>query len=307
MKYHSLAKTAGALMSLVLLLATSCSGDDAADGAGRLDVFATTTQIGDFATQVGGEQINLTVLLQPNQDAHDLELQPSQIRALDAADVVLINGLGLDAFMDRALESTGQHAVVVTDGTSALEGENMAGDRDPHVWFNVENAKVMVDNITQALAEADPANRQALEAKAEAYLEKLDALEAEIRQQVSQVPPACRKLVTNHDVLGHYAEAYGFEVVGAIIPATSTQARPSASRVAEIVELIRSEDVPAIFADTSVSPDLVNQVGREAGVQVVDDLYGDSLGPEGSDGATYIDMMRSNTEKIVGALRECQN
>jgi zinc/manganese transport system substrate-binding protein/manganese/iron transport system substrate-binding protein len=111
--------------------------------------------------------------------------------------------------------------------------------------------------------------------------------------------------VTNHDVLGYYATAYGFEVVGAVIPATSSGAQASASDVMEIVRLIESEGVPAIFAEASINPDLIRQVSREAGVTVVDDLYGDSLGPAGSDGATYIEMMRSNTAKITEALKDC--
>src|SRR3972149_811460 len=248
-----------ALSLFAPILAFACGGDG---GDSRLRVVATTTQIGDFARQVGGERIALTVLLKPNQDAHDFEPQPSQVRALERADLVLRNGIGLDAFVEKALKSSDADVVVVTQGVS--------------------------------LRAAPPPS-----------VAPRGGRGGEIEARVASLPPACRKLVTNHDVLGYYADAYGFEIVGAVIPSVSTEARASAADVADIVRKIRAERVLAIFAEASANPDLIRQVGREAGVKVVDDLYGDSLGPAGSDGATYVEMMRSNTRKIVEALRDC--
>ncbi|HLF72542.1 MAG TPA: metal ABC transporter substrate-binding protein, partial [Dehalococcoidia bacterium] len=179
------------------------------------------------------------------------------------------------------------------------------GEPDPHVWFSVANAKLMVASIRDALASADSANAQAYRDNAAKYLGRLDQLDAQIKREVETIPSACRKLVTNHDVLGYYAEAYGFEVVGSVIASISTEARASASDVANVVRLIKAERVPAIFAETSVNPGLIRQVGKEAGVKVVDDLYGDSLGPKSSDGGTYVGMMETNTKKIVEALKSC--
>ena len=295
----------GLLLPLLVLVA-ACSGDSGG-GGDRLRVIASTTQIGDFARQGGGDQINLTVLLKANQDAHDFALAPSQVRAIAEADLVLVNGLGLDAFVEKALESSDAEEAVVTDGVSTIEGEDEDGhgSRDPHVWFSVANARTMVENIRDALSGADAANAATYQENATKYLAELQTLDASIKQQVAQIPSACRKLVTNHDVLGYYAAAYGFEVIGSVIPSTSSQASASAADVAEIVRQIKAEGVPAIFAEASINPDLIRQAGREAGVKVVDDLYGDSLGPSGSDGATYIDMMQSNTKKIVDALKAC--
>jgi ABC-type Zn uptake system ZnuABC Zn-binding protein ZnuA len=309
------------LLTTLLLLISACSGDDPRSDD-RLQVVATTTQIGDFARQVGGDQIKLTVLLKANQDAHDFELAPSQVRAIGGADVILMNGVGLDAFMEKALEtSEAKAAIVVSDGIITIAGrhedeededhagaeeEDEHGDEDPHVWFDVANARTMVQNIRDALTEADSANATAYEQNASRYLAELESLDASIRQQVAQIPTACRKLVTNHDVLGYFAAAYGLEVVGAVIPSTSSQASASAADVAGIVRQIEAEGVPAIFAETSINPDLIRQVGREAGVKVVDDLYGDSLGSS-SDGNTYVKMMQSNTRKIVEALKECRS
>jgi zinc/manganese transport system substrate-binding protein len=304
---------------LLVLLQVSCSGDS--DDSGKLRVVATTTQIGDFVRNVGGDQISLTVLLKPNQDAHDFEPEPSQVRALTQAKLVLRNGIGLDAFVTKVLENAGGEAVIVTEGLDLLEGEEHhdeaggeenetaeeeADGHDPHVWFSVANAREMVENIRDALIEADPGNASDYRDNATRYLASLEQLNGRIVSQVATIPAACRKLVTNHDVLSYFADEYGFTVVGAVIPATTTAAQASAADVANIVRQIRAERVPAIFAEVSVNPALINQVGREAGVKVVDDLYGDSLGESGSEGATYIGMMESNARKIVDGLKGCQ-
>jgi zinc/manganese transport system substrate-binding protein len=298
----------------LLLLSLACSDDNGSSSSDRLRVVATTTQIGDFVANVGGDRISLTVLLKPNQDAHDFEPEPSQLRALAQAALVLRNGLGLDGFVDKAVEGSRAKVVTMTDGIEPLaglenEGEEEHGsedhERDPHVWLSVNNARAMVENVRDALSEANPDNAGDYRRNADAYIQRLEALDAGIRAQVSQVPPACRKLVTNHDVLGYFAAAYGFEVVGSVIPSVTTDAQASAANVANIVRKIRAERVLAIFAESSSNTALINQVGREAGVKVVTDLYGDSLGPSGSDGGTYISMMETNTRKIVEALKDC--
>jgi ABC-type Zn uptake system ZnuABC Zn-binding protein ZnuA len=298
-----------ALVLILLPLALACSnGNTTSSGsAASLKVVATTTQIGDFARNVGGDHLALTVLVKPNQDVHDFSLEPSQIRAVAEADVILRNGLQLDAFLDRALQNATGTVATLSEGVQTQEGF-LTGEEsgvDPHIWFSVANARKMVENLRDALAGADPANAQAYRDNAAAYLEKLDALDGQIRAQVATIPEACRKLVTNHDVLGYYASAYGFEVVGSVIPSISTNAQASAADLKEIVQQIKAQKVPAIFAEASVNPALTRQAGREADVIVVDDLYGDSLGPAGSDGATYLGMMAADTQKIVDALKDC--
>jgi ABC-type Zn uptake system ZnuABC Zn-binding protein ZnuA len=322
-----------AFFPLLLLLpfaALACGGDGEDNGSpgstasgDRIQVIATTTQIGDFARQVGGDRIDLTVLVKPNQDVHDFELEPSQLRAIAGADVVLRHGLGLDGFLDKAVEGSKASVVSVTDGITTQEGsehhhegegedeeehdEDGEHAADPHVWFSADNASRMVENIRHGLAAKDGENASTYRDKAAAYLERLDTLDNEIRTEVETIPESCRKLVTNHDVLGYYATAYGFEIIGSVIPSTSSEAQASAADVSGIVGQIRAQGVPAIFAEASINPDLSHQVGREAGVTVVDDLYGDSLGDPNTDGGTYIDMMRTDTEKIVDALKNCQS
>jgi zinc/manganese transport system substrate-binding protein/manganese/iron transport system substrate-binding protein len=295
----------GLLVALLLLAA--CSGGDDENDSGRLKVVATTTQIGDFAKQVGGDRIDLTVLLKANQDAHDFELSPSQVRRLEDADLVLRHGLGLDSYVDRLTGESKGTIVTVTEGITPLESTEEAGEPDPHVWFSVLNARTMVSTIRDALAADDAPNARFYQDNAARYLASLGELDSQTRTLVAQIPDACRKLVTNHDVLGYYAEAYGLEVIGSVIPGTSSEASASAADIATIVRQIRAEGVPAIFSEASINPDLIRQVGREAGVKVVDDLYGDSLGSSSSDGNTYIKMMQANTKKIVDALKACKD
>jgi ABC-type Zn uptake system ZnuABC Zn-binding protein ZnuA len=301
---------------VILLLGLACA-DSGGEADERLRVVATTTQIGDFAREVGGDRIALTVLLRPNQDAHDFEPEPSQLRAIAEAGVILRNGIGLDTFVNRALANSRTEPVLVTRGIDLRGGEEHAAGadedahdddagHDPHVWLSVSNARIMVENIRDALTAADAASGEVYAENARSYVARLAALDERIRSEVRIVPVPCRKIVTNHEVLGYYAAAYGFEVIGSVIPATATDAQPSAADVATIVRRIRAEGVPAIFAETSVNAALVRQVGREAGIEVVDDLYGDSLGPKGSDGDTYVKMMETNTRKIVEALRDCR-
>jgi zinc/manganese transport system substrate-binding protein/manganese/iron transport system substrate-binding protein len=297
----------------------ACSGSDngssTGSNGGGLKVIATTTQIGDFARDVGGDRIDLDVLVSPNQDVHDFQLEPSQIRAISDADVVLRNGLQLDAFLDKALANSDATVATLSEGISTqqatMEDEHKSGSSganegaDPHIWFSVANAKHMVENLRDALVAADPDDATFYQDNATSYLQQLDQLDAQIHDQVAAVPEACRKLVTNHDVLGYYASAYGFQLIGSVIPSTSSEAQSSAGNVADIVQAIKDQHVPAIFAEASINPDLIQQVGREAGVTVVDDLYGDSLGPPDSDGATYIGMMGADTQKITEALKNC--
>lgn len=305
---------------LLSLVALACSSGD--NDSGKLDVVATTTQIGDFAREIGGDRIDLTVLLKPGQDAHDFSPSPSQVRRLSDADLILRNGIGLDYFVVKAVRDQSKVTVVtqgITLRTGGEAGEHADEDEheedegaaaeasqgDPHVWFDARNAARMATNIAGALSEADPGNAAFYNENALRYGTELTRLDTDLRAQVQGLPQSCRKLVTNHDALGYFADAYGFTVVGSVIPNLSTEAQPSASDLARLVQLIKEQRVPAIFAESSVNPALAQQVGREAGVKVVTDLYADALGPKGSDGATYIGMMRADANKIVEALKGC--
>lgn len=296
---------AGGLIALV-----AACGDDDDGGAStktppsptapaRLRVVATTTQIADMARAIAGAGPAVTSLAGANQDPHDFEATPDQLRALSDARLVLRHGLNLDRFADKPLASVSKERVVIV-----TSGVRLIGD-DPHVWFDVANAKVMTTNIGDALAKADEGNASAYRANATAYAKELDRLDAFVRSETDRVPRQCRKLVTDHEVLTYYAAAYGFEIVATAIPGSSSGAEPSARDIANVVERIKAARVPAIFAQASENPALMERIAREAGVKVVAGIYADSLGPPGSDGDTYVKMMEANTRKIVGALEGC--
>ncbi|HUG15935.1 MAG TPA: zinc ABC transporter substrate-binding protein [Thermomicrobiales bacterium] len=321
---RTLALATVAALALSALLAACVDDDAPAATADRLSVVATTTHIADFARQVAGDRADVTSLLPPNADAHDFEPAPRDVETVADAGVVLRHGMDLDDWATGLISESGTGAAVhvVTDGIIPIAGDHDEDDEqheedehdededdrqhdgdDPHVWFDVANAKIMVENVRDALIEADPGERGSYEANAAAYLVELDELDGWIREQIATIPEENRKLVTNHDAFGYYVRAYGLEFIGAVIPGIDAQAQPSAQHTARLIDLIQEENVRAIFTETSINPDLSSRIADEAGVTLVDDLHGDSLGDADSGAGTYIEMMRWNTTLIVEALR----
>jgi zinc/manganese transport system substrate-binding protein/manganese/iron transport system substrate-binding protein len=301
------------VLSLVLLAAcdagtpgSSTSTANTATGSG-LNVVTTTTQIRSMTEVVLGDRGTVRSILPPGADAHDFEPKPSTVQAISDSDLVLKNGIGLDDWVDKLIENAGgeRPLFTVTVGIPLRAGdeEGEGGQPDPHVWLNVANSITMTANIRDALVQANPANEAAYKANAGKYITRLRELDQYIRDQIATIPPQDRKMVTNHDALGYYIDAYGLTFVGSIIPSMSTGAQPSARDVAELILKIKEAKVKAIFLESRVNPALAQQVGGDTGAKVVDTLYGDALGEPGSPGATYEGMMRFNTDTIVSALK----
>jgi ABC-type Zn uptake system ZnuABC Zn-binding protein ZnuA len=307
-------------IALAAVLAAGCSsGEEPASSdsgtpvRGRLRVVATTTQVADFARNVGGDQVQVSSLLKPGVDAHDYEPSPADLEAIARADVVLENGVGLEAWLDDTIKSSGftgpmvdtSQGVKLRAGGHAEEGEEQAGgdEPDPHIWQNPRNAQLMAANIARGLAAAQPTNAAAFQANLDAYTKQLEVLDVEVERQIDSL--ANKKLVTNHDAFGYFIDRYGLEFVGSVIPSFDSSAELSGRDIRELVAKIRTTGVKAIFSETTLPPRAAETIGREAGVKVVvgeDALYGDALGPPGSDGDTYLKMIRHNTTTIVGNL-----
>jgi ABC-type Zn uptake system ZnuABC Zn-binding protein ZnuA len=304
---------------LVAILATGCSREQPAGSSGPaavgrvLHVVATTTQVADFARNIGGDQVRVTSLLKPGVDAHDYEPSPADLEAIARADLVLENGVGLEAWLDDTIKSSGftgpvvdtSQGVKLRAGGHAEEGKEQAGgdEPDPHIWQNPRNAHQMAANIQRGLATADPANAATFQANLDAYAKQLQALDADVERQIDSL--ANKKLVTNHDAFGYYIDRYGLEFVGSVIPSFDSSAELSGRDIRDLVAKIRATGVKAVFSETTLPPRAAETIGREAGVKVVvgsDALYGDALGPPGSDGDTYLKMLRHNTTTIVGNL-----
>jgi ABC-type Zn uptake system ZnuABC Zn-binding protein ZnuA len=292
---------------LGVVLAGGCSTNKpagSADGAqGRtFRVVATTTQVADFAANVGGDRVRVTSLLKPNLDAHDYEPSPADVEAIARADVVLENGAGLESWLHDTIASSGFQGPVV-DTSQRVRLRMAGGATDPHVWQNPRNAMVMAATIERALAAADPADAGRFQANLAAYTRQLQALDSEVQRQIDSL--ANKKLVTNHDAFGYYVDRYGLQLVGAVIPSSDSSAELSGRDIRDLVAKIKATRVKAVFSETSLPPRTAETIGREAGVKVVEGegaLYGDSLGPAGSDGDTYLKMIRHNTRTIVSNL-----
>jgi ABC-type Zn uptake system ZnuABC Zn-binding protein ZnuA len=293
---------------LVAVLAAGCAGGGrpggtGGDGQGTLEVVATTTQVADFARVVGGDRVRVTSLIKPNVDAHDYEPSPADLDAIARADVVLQNGVGLEEWLDDTIRSSGFQGPVVDTSQGVALRRDEGGEPDPHIWQDPRNARRMAANVERALAAAEPAGAARFAANLDAYARELRALDAEVARQVGSL--ANKKLVTNHDAFGYYLDRYGLELVGSVIPSADTSAELSGRDVRDLVARIKATRVKAIFTEASLPARAAETIAAEAGVKVVAGegaLYGDSLGPPGSDADTYVKMIRHNTATIVGAL-----
>jgi ABC-type Zn uptake system ZnuABC Zn-binding protein ZnuA len=312
-----------AALCLSALLVAACGdeaeGERAAQGGGPT-VVATTTQAADLARQVAGPGADVVGLIPANADPHDYELRPDDVKALAGADLIVRSGGDLDAWLDDAIESSGAAAETLTliDHVDTIEGdhghEEEEGDHaeaeeeqgeheiDPHWWQDPRNAVKAVAALETALAAADPDRAAGYAADAARFTDELEALDTAVATCIDGIPAGQRKLVTTHDALGYYADRYGLEVVGTVIPSLSTQAQASAGEIAELVATIRREGVKAIFAESSVSPKLEQVVARESGAVIGEALWADTLGPEGSGGETYVQSIAANTRAIASAL-----
>jgi ABC-type Zn uptake system ZnuABC Zn-binding protein ZnuA len=291
---------------LAALLVAGCSGSggagDGDGGGGGLRVVATTTQVADLAANVGGDRVQVTSLLKPGIDAHDYEPSPADIDAIARADLVVQNGVGLEEWLGDTVESSGFDGPVV-DASQGVRLRQVDGEADPHIWQDPRNAQRMAANIERGLVGAEPADAAAFEANLAAYTKELQALDAEVERQIDSL--ANKKVVTNHDAFGYYLDRYGLELVGSVIPSFDSSAELSGRDIRDLVAKIKATGVKAIFSETSLPPRAAETIGREAGVKVVvgtDALYGDALGPAGSDGDTYVKMIRHNTATIVENL-----
>jgi ABC-type Zn uptake system ZnuABC Zn-binding protein ZnuA/ABC-type Mn2+/Zn2+ transport system permease subunit len=307
------AALAAATAAAIVVVGAGCGGSDSSSG---VSVVATTTQIGDWTRVVGGDAVDVHQILSPNTDPHDYEPRPDDVSASADAKVVFTNGDELDAWIDEVVSDSGSDARVVDLAASVPvklpgepEGEEASGF-DPHWWHDPRNAEAAVREIAVELSAVDPDDKATFEENANAYLEKLQRLDSGIRACIDSVPAAERKLVTDHDAFGYFADRYGIQVVGAVIPSQTTQAQPSAKDLSDLAALVRGEGVNAVFPESSLSPKLAEAIATQTGASVGRDLYSDTLGPDGSSGDTYLHMEQANANALVEGFtsgqRKCE-
>lgn len=287
------------------------------DAGAKTRVVATFSILGDLAAQVAGERAQVSVLVGPGADAHVYSPTPADAKTLAGANLVIVNGLGFEGWIDRLAKSAQSKArvIVASKGVKALRprekghahghghGHGHAhGAVDPHAWQSVANVKIYVANIRDGLIAADPQGRAAYEANAAAYLGKLDALEAEVKTAVAAIPPARRKIVTTHEAFAYFEAAYGVRFIAP--QGVSTESGASAQDVARIIRLVRQEKAPAVFAETISDPRLSARIAQETGAKLGGALYSDQLSPPGGPAGTYIDMVRHNIRELTRALAD---
>lgn len=288
--------TLAAGLGAVALLA-GCGGSGEGDGE-KVAVVATTPLVADLVGEVGGEAIEVEQILEPNSDPHDYEPQPSDVEAVADADLVFVSGRGLDDWAEDLVSDSGGDARIVDLGTTGpvrLPG-------DPHWWHDPRNVAAAVPGIESALMVADPSRRAELAGNADAYTGELRALDAGIARCIDSIPAGQRKLVTDHDAFAYFANRYGIEVVGTVIPSQTTQAQASAKDLTELARAIEAENVKAIFPESSLGADVAEAIARQTGTTAEYTLYGDSLGPEGSGAGTYLRMEAANADAVVRGL-----
>jgi len=283
----------------------------------KLRIVATTNIVADVVRQVGGDHIELTALLPIGADPHSFSPAPDDLRALNNAHAIVINGLNLEENMASVLEnldspipvvelSSGVPPLALDEVVHAEEAvatdEHHHDGADPHTWMNPLNVMIWTENVEHLLSELDPAHAADYAVAAAGYRTALQQLDEEVRAAVAALPEEKRKLVTDHDNLGHFAAAYGFQVVGSVIPSLSTMAAASAQELAALQEQIAAEGVTAIFVGTTVNPAVATQIAADTGVQVLP-IYTDSLSDVNGPAATYLEMMRFNVAAIVRGLK----
>ena len=295
------------LAIIILVTLAACDGRPAATADGRLHVLATTSIVGDVVAQVGGNYIDVTLLMPVGTDPHEYSPRPQDVAAIANADIVFANGAGLEAFLQPLLVNAGvttTKLVEVSTGIKLLtlsEQGNQAGD-DPHTWMDPNNVLVWLDNIVAALTSADPGHAADYQANAKTYAASLRNLDVWIRAEVAQIPVENRLIASDHGVLGYFAARYGFTQVGTITGSFSTEASPSARELAKLEDEIRSSGVRAIFVTERSNQVMADQLAQDTGIRAVWLYHASLTGPSGS-APTYLEFMRYNVAAITGALK----
>ena len=295
-------------ITFVLVFLVGCGGNSTATQASSLPrVLAVESFLGDIAQNVAGDRLTVEILIPLGVDPHAYQPTPRDAARVTDADVLILNGAGLESFLDSLLQNSGgahQTVIKAADGLTPLpdpSGEHPEGD--PHFWLDPNNVIKYVENIRDGLSLADPAGATVYATNANAYISGMNALDTWIKSQVQSVPTARRQLVTNHETFGYFAARYGFTIVGAIVPSISSGAAPSAQELAGLIDTIRTSGAPAIFLETGSNLQLADQIASETGVKVVTGLYTHSLSAADGPAATYIDMMKYDVTTIVDALK----
>lgn len=305
--FHSRLRPRIAALLGTLCLAWSWS----VHAAGEVKAVATFSILGDLVRQVGGERVEVSVLVGAGGDSHVFQPTPAHARNVGQAQVLFSNGLGYENWVRRLIQSSqfkGRH-VVVSQGVQTIQASHRGhqhghghdhGDTDPHAWQDVAQVQRYVKNIANALCAVDAEGCTTYRRNEQGYLAELDQLDREIREAWRAVPAAERKVITSHDAFAYYGRAYGVQFLAA--QGSSTGAAASAQGVAKLVRQIKAERIKALFVESISDPRLIEQIGRETGIKPAGTLFSDSLTTPDGPAPSYVALMRHNTQALVSAV-----
>jgi zinc/manganese transport system substrate-binding protein len=279
----------------------------------RTRVVATFSILGDMVARVGGDRIDVKVLVGAGGDAHVYQPTPADAAELAKARLVFQNGLKFEGWIEKLIVSSGYKGTVTTatDGIKTISmperhgkrdkhGHDHSGKADPHAWQSLANAKIYVRNIKDGLCRIDWEGCAIFAANAAAYVKEIERLESEIKAKIAGIPPAARNVITSHDAFAYFAEAYGIRFLSP--RGVSTESEASARDVARLIDQVRKEKVRAVFVENIADPRLIEQIARETGVKPGGTLYSDALSKAGGPAATYLDMIRHNATLLADAM-----
>ncbi len=312
MKFNRLVLIALSLTVMILAL-IGCGKNSARDGQKKLQVVTTTTMLTDLAKEIGGDDVSVQGLMGPGVDPHLYQASAGDVTAMSKADVVVYNGIHLEGKMGSIFDNLAKQNKTTIRVSDALDPstlldfeEDGVSTKDPHIWFDVANWKLAAKAVYEGLAKADPAHKENFQKRYESYLTKLDEADAYIKAQTESIPKESRVLVTAHDAFQYFARAYGFEVKG--LQGVSTATEAGTQDMNELVQFIVDHKIKAIFVESSVPHKTIEAVQEACkakgwNVSIDGELYSDSLGSEGSEGGTYIGMVKANIDTIAKALK----
>jgi zinc/manganese transport system substrate-binding protein len=282
----------------------------------KVKVIASFSILGDMVKNVGGDRVEVTTLVGPNGDAHVYQPTPAAAKALSGANLVVVNGLGFEGWMDRLVQTSGYKGPVVV-ASQGIKTREMTSEEneprehgaakhehkiDPHAWQALSQALIYVDNIAKGLGSVDPEGAATYQANAAAYKTKLNDLDKWAKAEFSSIPKAKRRMITSHDALGYLGAAYDLTIFSSI--GFSTESEASAGDIARLIKQIRKEKITAVFVENVTDPRLMEQVAKESGVTLGGELYSDALSKPGGEAPTYLDMFKNNVTKIVAAMKK---
>ena len=288
------------ILALILLLIFSHSVE-----AAPLKVVASFSILGDITKQIGSDDVDVTTLVAPDTDTHTYQPTPDDVKKMAKADMVIMNGLGFEGWLPRVIQSSGFRGNVVT-ASDGIKAATMEDDgkviTDPHAWQDPNNGHMYVFNIATALEKAIPEKAKDIAERAKKYDEKITKIDADIRQKLEAIPDDKKRIITSHDAFGYFGRAYHIQFLAPV--GMSTEAEPSASDIAQLINQMKKENIKIVFFENMASPRLIEQLGKDAGAKVGGTLYADALSAPGKGAGTYLDMFRNNVPKLIDAMKK---